>query len=297
MDRLGILLLAGRMTTSAVDNGRTLIVGGTGKTGRRVADRMQRAGLAFQIGSRSGAPPFDWADRDTWEPVLRGISSVYLAYSPDAGFPGAAETIGAFATLAVRARAGRVVLLTGRGEEAAQRSERLVQESGADWTVIRSSFFAQNFSEDFLSQGVLAGEVAFPAANVAEPFIDIEDIADIAVAALTQHGHCGRVYEVTGPRLLTFGDAVSEIAAAVGYDIRYQPVSSAEFLAAMTDEGVPDDFATNLAELFYDVLDGRNAHLNDGVEQALGRPPRDFSDFARRSAAEGIWNRTAARVS
>lgn len=284
------------MTNHAGASGQTFITGGTGKTGRRVADRLRRAGLAFRVGSRKGEPPFDWANPNTWEPALRGISSVYLAFSPDAGFPGAAETIDSFARLAVDAGADRIVLLTGRGEEGAQHSERLVQSSGAEWTIIRSSFFAQNFSEDFLAAGALRGEVAFPAGDVAEPFIDVEDIADVAFAALTEndHGaHSGSIYEVTGPRLLTFEHAVAEISAAAGHDIAYRPISLAEFLAAAIEQGVPVDFATNLADLFGAVLDGRNAYITDGVEQALGRAPRDFADFARRAVAEHAWDRAA----
>ncbi len=153
------------MTTTNHDQGATLVLGGTGKTGRRVAERLRGRGRQVRIGSRSAIPPFDWADRSSWAPVLDGVSSVYLAYAPDAGFPGAAETIGAFAELAVACGARRVVLLTGRGEAGAELSEQALRESGADWTIVRSSFFAQNFSEDFMVEAVRAGVVAFPGRN------------------------------------------------------------------------------------------------------------------------------------
>ena len=221
--------------------------------------------------------------------MLGGAGSVYVAYSPDAGFPGAAEAIGALGELAVESGARRVVLLTGRGEAGALRSEEAVQNSGAEWTIVRSSFFAQNFSEDFLADAVRSGVVAFPAGEVAEPFIDVQDIADVAVAALTQDGHAGRVYEVTGPRLLTFADAVGEIAAATGREIRYLPITAEQFATGMIEQGVPRDFAVALAELMETVLDGRNSSVTDGVQAAIGRAPTDFAEYATQAASGHAW--------
>jgi len=269
----------------------TLVLSGTGKTGRRVAQRLVTRGVPVRIGSRSGQPPFDWEDQATWEPALQDVASVYVAYSPDAGFPGAAETIGMFAKLAVESGAKRLVLLSGRGEDGAQRSEAVVRDSGADATIVRASFFAQNFSEDFLADAVRDGVLAFPAGDVVEPFIDAEDIADVAVAALTEDGHTGRLYEVTGPRLLSFADAVAEIATATGREIAYLQVTAQEYEAGMISDGQPAEYAALLTGLFTEVLDGRNAHLNDGVRQALGREPRDFAEYARAAAATGVWDR------
>jgi uncharacterized protein YbjT (DUF2867 family) len=271
--------------------GTTLVVGGTGKTGRRVAQRLRARGLPIRIGSPSSEPPFDWDDQATWAPALRDIESVYLTYHPDLAFPGAAAAVGAFADLAVETGARRLVLLSGRGEEGALRGERAVRDVGADWTIVRSSFMAQNFSEGFFLEPLLAGEVAFPAGeDLAEPFIDAEDIADVAVAALTGDGHVGRLYEVTGPRLLTWADAVAEVAGATGRRIGYRPVSMEEYRSLLAGYQVPADLVKLLTDLFAEVLDGRNAHLSDGVQRALGRPPRDFADFARDAAATGIWD-------
>jgi uncharacterized protein YbjT (DUF2867 family) len=278
------------MTGITHQQGQTLVLGGTGKTGRRVAERLTAGGVAVRIGSRSGQPPFDWEDRSTWAPVLADVTSVYVAYAPDAGFPGAAETIGAFARLAVSSGARRVVLLTGRGESGARRSEQALQESGADWTVVRSSFFAQDFSEDeAFSAGIDGGVLAFPAGAVAEPFVDAGDVADVAVAALTEGGHAGQIYELTGPRLLTFAAAVEEIATATGREIQYLPVTGDQFAAALVNVGVPEAFATQLTGEFTEVLDGRNAHLGDGVQRVLGREPRDFADYVRETAAS-VWS-------
>ena len=266
-----------------------LIVGGTGKTGRRVADRLTARGLPVRVGSRSGEPPFDWNDRATWAPALRGMHAAYVTYYPDLAVPGAADTVGAFADLAVDRGVRRLVLLSGRGEAEAQRAEQRVQESGADWTILRSSWFSQNFSESFFLESVLSGEIAVPAGNVGEPFTDVDDIADAAVAALTEDGHTRQLYELTGPRLLTFAEAAEEIATATGRDIYHVPVTIEHFTAGLADGGVPDDIVDLLAYLFTEVLDGRNAHVTDGVQRALGRQPRDFSDYARAAARTGVW--------
>jgi uncharacterized protein YbjT (DUF2867 family) len=267
-----------------------LVVGATGKTGRRVAERLEARGLPARAGSRSSEPPFDWADQSTWVPALRGAGAVYLTYFPDLAAPGAVEAIQVFVDLAVKSGVSRIVLLSGRGEEEAQRAEKVVQNSGIDWTIVRCSWFAQNFSENYLLDSVLSGEVVLPAGEVGEPFVDAGDIADVAVAALTEEGHTGQVYELTGPRLLTFAEAVAEIAEATGRDIRFTQISAEDYKAALEAEGVPADIVWLLDYLFTTVLDGRNASLADGVQRALGREPRDFTDFARSVAATGIWN-------
>ena len=273
----------------------TLVLGGTGKTGRRVVERLRARDLPVRVGSRSGEPPFDWEDPSTWAPALEGVGSAYVSHHLDA-VPGAAEAVGSFAELAVRSGVPRLVLMSGRGEEEADRVEQAVRDSGAELTVLRSTWFAQNFSEEFWRDYVLAGEVALPAGDTPEPFVDVDDLADVAVAALTDDRHIGQVYELTGPRLLTFEQAVREIAREVGREIRYVPVSISEFGAAAAEQGVAGEWIDLLTYLFGEVLDGRNAHLADGVQRALGREPKDFADFARDAAASGIWNPRATRA-
>ena len=267
-----------------------LVLGGTGKTGRRVAQRLGQRGVPVRIGSRSAEPPFDWEDHSTWAPALDGTSAAYISYYPDIAIPGAVEAVGAFGRLAVQSGVRRLVLLAGRGEAEAEEAERAVQASGADLTIVRATWFAQNFSEDYMLDGVLAGEVALPAGDTPEPFVDADDIADVAVAALTEDGHVGELYELTGPRALTFAEAVAEISAAAGREIAYVPVSIDGFAAAATAQGVPADVVGLLRYLFGEVLDGRNSHTTDGVQRALGRSPKDFGDFARDAAATGVWN-------
>jgi uncharacterized protein YbjT (DUF2867 family) len=243
-----------------------------------------------RVGSRSGEPPFDWENPATWASTLQGVSSVYVSYYPDLAVPGAVEKVGSFAELAVRDGARRLVLLAGRGEPEAELAEEAVRDSGADLTILRSTWFAQNFSESFFVDEVLSGVLAVPAGDVPEPFVDAEDIADVATAALTEGGHEGELYELTGPRLLTFAEAVDEIAEATGREIHYVPVSIEEYTSMLAEHGVPDDYVSLLTYLFTEVLDGRNARLADGVQRAVGREPRDFRDFARDTAATGVWN-------
>jgi uncharacterized protein YbjT (DUF2867 family) len=272
-----------------------LVLGSTGKTGRRVVERLTARGIPTRAGVRSGEPPFDWDDRDTWAPVLQGAGAVYVQHYLDA-LPGSAEIIGSFAELAVANGVPRLVHLSGRGEPEAERAAQAVRDTGAEVTTLRSTWFSQNFSESYFLDGLLAGELALPAGKTPEPFVDAEDIGDVAVAALTEDGHVGEVYELTGPRLLTFADAVGEIARAAGREIRYTPVSSEDFAASLDEQGVPGEWIELLVYLFQEVLDGRNAHLADGVQRALGRDPRNFADYARDAAATGVWTPGLARV-
>lgn len=268
----------------------TLILGGTGKTGRRLAERLTAQGLPVRIGSRSAAPAFDWQDKTSWAPALAGVGAVYISYYPDLAVPGAAEAVGAFAELAVERGVIRLVLLSGRGETEAQRAEEMLKASGADWTILRCAWFSQNFSEGFLVESLLEGEVALPVGNVGEPFVDADDIAEAAFAVLTQPGHVGQLYELTGPRLMSFADAVAEIGRAAGRNIRYIRISHAEFTAAVAAQQLPAEFVWLINELFTEVLDGRNESLTDGVQRVLGRAPKDFSAYATETAASGIWS-------
>lgn len=274
----------------ANDGDLVLVLTASGKTGRRVADRLEARGVPIRRGSRSAKIPFDWNDPATWGPALDGVHAAYVVYTPDLAVPAAPPAIREFTRLAARSGVRKLVLLSGRGEEEAQRCEQIVQSSGLEWTIVRASWFNQNFSEGAFLDLVVGGEVALPAGGVPEPFIDADDIADVAVAALTQDGHAGQVYEVTGPRLLTFTEAVSEIAEAAGRPIRYVQIPHESFVEGLTQAKVPADLIALLTYLFTTVLDGRNAYLTDGVQRALGRAPRDFREYAREVAATGLWN-------
>lgn len=285
------------MQPSSINNRRhdplILVLGGTGKTGRRIVEKLNTRGLAVRVGSRSAVPAFDWNHDANWDDCLAGVQAVYINYAPDLAIPGAADSIQAFVDKAKRHEIQRLVLLSGRGEAEAQACERIVQDSGIDWTVVRASWFNQNFSEGAFVEMVQAGQITLPAADTPEPFVDAEDIADVAVAALTERGHAGETYEVTGPQLLTFAEAVAEIARASKRTVVYQQIPHDSFVAGAIESGAPKEVIWMLDYLFSTVLDGRNAYLTDGVERALGRPPRKFSDYAREIAATAVWKAVA----
>lgn len=271
-----------------------LIVGGTGKTGRRVTERLTALGHPILATSRRGDLPFDWQERAGWPAFFRkmalgGAQSAYVTYSPDLALPGADQAIAAFMGAAVGAGIRHIVLLSGRGEPEAQTCEAIVQASGAHWTILRANWFMQNFSETFVAEGLRAGELLLPAGAVPEPFIDAEDIAEVAAAALLGIGHWGRIYELSGPRALTFAEAVAEIATASGRDLRYREVPVDAFAKSLAEAGLPAEMVALVRYLFTTVLDGRNAAPTQGVQQALGRQPRDFADYARKAAAQGAW--------
>ena len=272
------------------DTKPTLVLGATGKTGRRIIERLRARGVPTRAGSRSGQPPFDWEDPATWAPALEGVGSAYISYYPDLAVPGAVEATRSFAELAVGSGVRRLALLSGRGEPEAERAERAVRDTGADLTILRSTWFMQNFSEDYMLDHVLSGEIRLPAGDVPTPFLDIDDLADIAVEALTDDRHIGQLYELTGPRSLTMAEVAAEISAAADREVRYAAVSLDQHAAEAAEHGVPPEFVEFLTYLFGEVVDGRNASTTDGVRRALGREPRDFGDYARATAATGVWN-------
>lgn len=275
-------------TPALETGGPTVVLGATGKTGRRVAARLDALGVPVRRASRGSTPRFDWEDESTWEAVLEGASAVYVAYVPDLAVPGAPDTVTRLATLASRLGVARLVLLSGRGEVEAQRAEAIVAEVFPARTVVRCAFFAQNFDESFLRQPLLEGTLALPVTDVAEPFVDLEDVAEVAVAALTSDAHAGQVYELTGPRALTFAQAVAAISAAAHRSIQYVPLTMSQFTEGLRAAGMDDAEVGLLEYLFTEVLDGRNAAPADGVRRALGREATDFHDYAARVA--GAWS-------
>lgn len=266
-----------------------MVTGATGRTGSRVTRAAEAAGLTVRAASR--ATGFDWWDASTWADTLRGADAAYLAHPSDVGAPGAAEVVGALAREAVGLGVRRLVLLSARGEDQALPTEEALRASGAAWTVVRAAWFAQNFSEGPLVAELRErGGLVFPADEVREPFLDVRDIADVAVRVLTSGDrYAERILSLSGARLLTFGQAVAEIAAATGRPLTYRAVSTRDYGEALAGFGVPPEEVAGMTEVFGTLLDGRNAHLSDGVREVLGRAPRDFGDFVREEAAAGTW--------
>jgi uncharacterized protein YbjT (DUF2867 family) len=275
--------------TQNARNMTVVVTGASGRTGRRVAEAARAAGLTVRKASR--ARGFDWADRSTWADTLRSADAAYLVYPSDVGAPEAGRAVGLLAQEAVGLGVRRLVLLSSRGEERARPTEEALRGSGADWTVVRAAWFAQNFSEGPLVEGFRAsGELVFPGGEVREPFIDVRDIADVVVAALTGGDrYVGQAITVSGPRLLTFGEAVAEIAAVTGRELTYRAVSARQYGEVLAGFGVPAEEVEFLVELFESLLDGRNAYLSEGVQEVLGREPRDFGEFVREAASVGVW--------
>ncbi|WP_406120708.1 NmrA family transcriptional regulator [Streptomyces sp. NBC_00989] len=275
--------------TQNAQNMTIVVTGASGRTGRRVAESARAAGLTVRAASR--AQGFDWADRSTWAETLRGADAAYLVYPSDVGAPEAGLAVGLLAQEAVGLGVRRLVLLSSRGEERARPTEEALRGSGADWTVVRASWFAQNFSEGPLVEGLReSGELVFPGGSVREPFVDVRDIADVVVAAVTAGDrYVGQALTLSGPRLLTFGEAVAEIAAVTGRELTYRAVSARQYGEMLAGFGVPAEEVEFLVELFESLLDGRNSYLSEGVQEVLGREPRDFSEFVREAAAAGVW--------
>ncbi|WP_026987700.1 NmrA family NAD(P)-binding protein [Fodinicurvata fenggangensis] len=271
-------------------NSPIAIVGGRGKTGRRVDVLLKVKGCTTRPLSRSTIPAFDWDWPEGWAEALEGASAAYVTFQSDLAVPGAAEAIAELGRLAQEKGLERIVLLSGRGEPGAERAEEALKGCGVAWTIVRASWFNQNFSESFLRESIVAGEVALPAGEVREPFVDANEIAEVAVAALTDEGHANRLYELTGPRALTFAEAVEGISRELGRPIRYTQLSLQAFRAGLEEMAVPAEMIALLEQLFTETLDGRNSGLTRGVEEALGRPPRDFAEYVRTAAADGAWS-------
>ncbi|MGW7596485.1 NAD(P)H-binding protein [Streptomyces antimycoticus] len=276
-----------------MSNDTTLVLGATGKTGRRILARLRLRGTPVRAASRSSRTRFDWSDPGGWDAALRGIAVAYVVA------PRVPGPVHEFVARAEAAGVRRLVLLSGRGSDTwgdssfgldMRSAEDAVRGSALEWTVLRPSNFAQNFDEDVFHAPLVAGELALPAGKVPEPFIDAEDVADAAAAVLTETGrHAGRSYELTGPRALTFGEAVELISRASGRPIAYRQVSPAEYTAALVDEGVGEEDAHHVAEMFVLMERGLLAGTTDDLATVLGRAPRTFKDYVVRAAAAGAW--------
>lgn len=274
---------------------KILVLGGKGKTGRRVAERLVKLGKSVRIGSRSEAPVFDWENVDTWPAALAGMDAVYITFQPDLAVPGSVQIIERFTLCAVEAGIKKLVLLSGRGEKEAQVCEQVVMRADVSWTIVRASWFNQNFSEGFFLEPVQMGHVALSRGDALEPFVDADDIADVVVESLINKKHSSQLYELTGPRLLTFRQAIAEIAQATSRVIRFESLTIEEHMNMLRQHQIPEDHIWLVQYLFTEVLDGRNASVTNDIEKVLGRKAKDFAVYAHDVAAAGIWN-TAKEV-
>ncbi|KOV79008.1 NmrA family NAD(P)-binding protein [Nocardia sp. NRRL S-836] len=257
-------------TLSATTTPTVLVLGATGKTGRRVT---QLLGAAARPASRSSATRFDWAAPDTWELTLDDVTAVYIVPPDDPAL------LAEFVPVAVKAGATRFVLLSMRGAPDGDPFEAAVKDSGVEWTVLRPTWFMQNFDEDLFAAPVQHGELAVPAGQGVHPFIDVVDIAEVAVAALTQPGHAGQTYELSGPEALSFPEMLARIVAVTGNPVVYTDVPAGEFAASLRELGYPGEIADLVTMLLVRIRGGEERHLSDGVQRVLGREPRTFADY------------------
>ena len=268
-----------------------LVIGGTGKTGRKVASKLTELGHKVRIGSRSVTPAFDWDNSETWTEVLEGMDKVYISFQPDLAVPGALEAIEELTKQAKRCGIKKLVLLSGKGEREAELCEQVVIHSGLDYTIVRASWFNQNFSESFFLEPILEGFVALPQADVKVPYVDTDDIAAVAVEALVNEKHNGNIYQLTGPRLLSFREVVEEISEATDREITFASISLSAYVNAMKEQGVPENLVWLIEYLFSEVLGNPIvSEITNDIELVLGRKPIDFSEYIENTKASGVWN-------
>lgn len=272
------------------------VIGASGKTGSRVQANLQSKGYKVRGLSRQTNPSFDWDKPEQWAVALTGVSSLYITYQPDLAIPRAANDIAQLIEAAKAAGTQHLVLLSGRGEEGAENAEQQVMNSGIEWNVVRASWFMQNFSESFMLDGVLAREMVLPRAKAKEPFIDVDDIADVAVSALTDATLRNQLFEITGPELLSFEQCLAHISAAIGEDISYHPIDVEDYIASAKQHGMPADIAWLMNELFTNVLDGSNAFTTNTIKEVLGREPKRFQDYVEKVAATNVWQQNHPEV-
>lgn len=268
-----------------------LVIGGTGKTGSRVVERLRETGHQVRIGSRKSNPVFDWEDPVTYAPALQGMDRAYIVYYPDLAVPGSREAIGKLTEAALKEGVEKVVLLSGKGEQEAEACEEIVADSGLNYTLVRASWFNQNFSEGAFLEFVLAGQVALPMPDVEIPFVDADDIADVVAKVLVDDTYNGQTITVTGPRKMKWLEAVQSMAVGIGREIRYQPISLEEFKEGMKAAGLPESYVWLFGYLFEEVLGNpKNQEVADDVERILGRQATDFTDYVEKTKATGVWN-------
>jgi len=268
-----------------------LVIGGTGKTGRKVAAKLKDLGHNVRIGSRLADPSFDWGDSKTWARALSGMDKVYITFQPDLAVPGALEAIEQLTKLAKKSKVKKLVLLSGKGEREAELCEQVIIHSGIDYTIVRASWFNQNFSESFFLEPILEGFVALPQAEAKVPYVDTDDIADVVVTTLLNDEHNGIIYQLTGPRLLTFREVIQEISEVTKREIAFTPITLAAYTNAMKQQGVPANFVWLIEYLFSEVLvNPNNSEITNDIENVLGRKPKDISEYIKETSATGVWN-------
>ena len=274
-----------------------LVIGGTGKTGRRVVERLHETGHNVQVGSRNGTPAFNWEDPTSYARALKGMDRAYIVYYPDLAVHGSREAIEKLTEAALKEGLEKVVLLSGKGEKEAEACEEIVANSGLNYTLVRASWFNQNFSEGAFLESVLAGQVALPMPEAEIPFVDADDIADIVAKVLVDDTYNGQTITVTGPRKMTWDEVVEVMSAGIGREVKYLPVSIDEFKGGMKAAGLPDSYIWLFGYLFEEVLGNpENQEVSADVERVLGRTATDFKEYVEKTKATGVWDQSVTQT-
>jgi uncharacterized protein YbjT (DUF2867 family) len=267
-----------------------LVLGGTGKTGARVAARLTGLGLPVRTAARGGADiRFDWDDPATHRDAVEGADRVYLvAPVMRTRF---APQVSAFLDLAEAVGVRHVTYLSAYGMESAPSDVALraveldlMGRSTLTHSIVRPAWFMQNFSETFLMP--VDGAIVVPTGDGGEAFVDAEDIAAVAAATLADpEAHAGAEYVPTGPDVLTVSEAADIIGSVIGRAVRHVDIDRRSWVESVIASGVPAEYGEMLQILTETIASGRGSRPNCDVETVTGAPPGNFTDFARRTAA------------
>jgi uncharacterized protein YbjT (DUF2867 family) len=262
-----------------------VILGGTGKVGRRLTEILRRQGHDARPVSRSTPTRFDWQDESTWPAALAGATGVFVVG------PGSAHdwspALARFLRAAAAAGVAHAVLLSARGVEfhpsgAVAAAERALRSGPLAWTILRPTHFAQNFTEAMFAPA--NGRITAPVGDGAEPFVDVLDIAEVAAAVLTGRQYDGRVLALSGPGAITFADA----AAVLGPAVVFESETDDDHVARLRAVGTPEGYVEWRMAMLRGIRTGADAYLSDGVPEVLDRRATPFHEWAAREVASRI---------
>ncbi len=271
-----------------VDN-FVLVTAPNSKTGKQVVKLLEKENIPFRAASRSTSPSFDWEDEKTWSPAMSGTNAIYAVIPPNLAFADMPVRFKTFLKHCEAEQIKRIVLLSGRGEEEASRIEDIALSSTIPTTVLRASWFAQNFSEGYFVEGVANGLLALPSKLVREPFIDTRDIAKAAAFALKDTSSNDNIYELTGPELLSFEDVANKFTKHLDQPVTFVYVPLEDYLNELQQFGVPSDEIELTRFLFDELLDGRNAYTTSDLNLLLGEQGTSFEQFIQHTKSSGVW--------
>lgn len=271
---------------------RFVVLGGTGKAGRRLLSELTARAQTAVPASRNSPTRFDWHDPDTWAGAVDAADGVFIIG------PGSANDwsgrLSDFLDTAAAAGLRHAVLLSARGVEflpdgAVGRAERALSAGPVPWTILRPSHFAQNFTEAMFAP--VDGTILAPVGAGLEPFIDVLDIAQVAAQVLADYSFTGQTIDLSGPEALAFDQAAAVLGEVSGRPVRFADEDRETHVARLRSAGTPEGYVRWRMAMLDGIRSGADAYLSDGVELALGRPATTFTAWARREVPEAAWAR------